>query len=91
MRVFDFAMTISDLNNLVHLTAQSKDSKGRAYSAGVTNAGVYERQEAFRREGQSQRELLKVRTTRCIQARLLLAFNNSGVVLTCVTPYCIPG
>ena len=47
VRVFDFAMTISDMNNLVHLTAQSKDSKGRAYSAGVTNVGVYERQLGF--------------------------------------------
>jgi hypothetical protein len=47
VRVFDFAMTISDLNNLVHLTSQSKDTKGRAYSAGVTNAGVLERQPSF--------------------------------------------
>lgn len=47
VRVFDFAMTIADLNNLVHLTAQSKDTKGRAYSAGVTNVGVYERQTTF--------------------------------------------
>jgi len=47
VRVFDFAMTISDLNNLVHLTAQSKDSQGRAYSAGFTNAGVYEQLDAF--------------------------------------------
>ena len=56
MRVFDFAMTIADLNNLVYLTAQSKDSKGRAYSAGVTNNGVFERQEAFRRQGDVDRE-----------------------------------
>jgi len=47
VRVFDFAMTISDLNNLVHLTAQSKSSQGRAYSAGFTNAGVYERFDSF--------------------------------------------
>jgi hypothetical protein len=47
VRVFDFAMTIADLNNLVYLTAQSKDTKGRAYSAGVTNVGVYEKQEGF--------------------------------------------
>ena len=51
VRVFDFAMTISDMNNLVHLTSQSKDTQGRAYSAGVTNVGVYERQSAFAREG----------------------------------------
>jgi hypothetical protein len=47
VRVFDFAMTISDMNNLVHLTAQSKASQGRAYSAGFTNAGVFERLDAF--------------------------------------------
>jgi hypothetical protein len=47
VRVFDFAMTISDLNNLVYLTSESKDTKGRAYSAGVTNAGVLERQPSF--------------------------------------------
>jgi hypothetical protein len=51
VRVFDFAMSISDLNNLVYLTSQSQDTKGRAYSAGVTNVGVYEKQKAF---GQQQ-------------------------------------
>ncbi len=49
VRVFDFAMSVSDMNNLVHLNAQSKDSQGRAYSAGITNVGVYEKQTAFRR------------------------------------------
>jgi hypothetical protein len=53
-------MTISDLNNLVHLTAQSKDSQGRAYSAGFTNAGVYERLDAFEMENES-RETVQVR------------------------------
>ena len=57
VRVFDFAMTISDLNNLVHLTAQSKDSQGRAYSAGFTNAGVYERLDAFGYEGQDAEKM----------------------------------
>ena len=52
VRVFDFAMTISDMNNLVDLTAKSKDSQGRAYSAGVSNNGVYERQNAVKREGE---------------------------------------
>lgn len=52
VRVFDFAMTIADLNNLVHLTAQSKDTQGRAYSAGFTNAGVYERLDAFEMESE---------------------------------------
>lgn len=47
VRVFDFAMTISDLNNLVNLSAQSKDTKGRAYSAGVTNMGVFEATQSF--------------------------------------------
>jgi hypothetical protein len=49
-RVFDFAMTISDMNNLVYLSAQSKESLGRAYSAGIVNAGVFERQKAVQRE-----------------------------------------
>jgi hypothetical protein len=48
-RVFDFAMTISDMNNLVNLSAKSKDSQGRAYSCGIANAGVFERQKAVRR------------------------------------------
>lgn len=61
VKVFDFAMTIADLNNLVDLTAKSKDSQGRAYSAGVANVGVYERQTAVRRSGQVKRETLKVR------------------------------
>jgi hypothetical protein len=61
VRVFDFAMTVSDLNNLVYLSSQSKDTKGRAYSAGVTNVGVYERQESFQREGGETRPPLRVR------------------------------
>jgi hypothetical protein len=59
VRVFDFAMTISDLNNLVHLTAQSKDSQGRAYSAGFTNAGVYERLAGFLYDGERDRTPLQ--------------------------------
>jgi len=62
VRVFDFAMTISDLNNLVHLTAQSKDSQGRAYSAGFTNAGVYERFDAFGYEGEDANNREKTST-----------------------------
>ena len=51
-RVFDFAMTISDMNNLVYLTSNSEDTKGRAYSAGVTNAGVFEKLPSFPKEGE---------------------------------------
>ena len=60
VRVFDFAMTVADLNNLVHLTAQSKDSQGRAYSAGFTNAGVYERLDSFEKEQDDTRAPIKV-------------------------------
>ena len=60
VRVFDFAMTIADLNNLVHLTAQSKDSQGRAYSVGFTNAGVYEQLDSFKREDENEKRTLKV-------------------------------
>jgi len=57
-RVFDAFMSISDGNNLVHLTAESAASQGRAYSAGVSNVGVFERQRAVRREGEPERESL---------------------------------
>ena len=63
VRVFDFAMTIADLNNLVHLTAKSESSKGRAYSAGISNIGVYEKQKAVRRENSNERDLLQVSLT----------------------------
>lgn len=59
VRVFDFAMTISDMNNLVFLAAKSKDTLGRAYSAGVANNGVYERQQAVRRENDNERGVIK--------------------------------
>lgn len=61
VRVFDFAMSISDMNNLIDLTVKSKDSQGRAYSAGVSNVGVYEKQKAVRREHDSERDDIKVR------------------------------
>jgi hypothetical protein len=60
-RVFDFAMTISDMNNLVNLAAKSEDSQGRAYSAGIVNAGVFERQNAVRREGDDNRDTLSTK------------------------------
>lgn len=61
VRVFDMAMTISDMNNLVDLTSKSKASQGRAYSAGVSNVGVYERQPATRKAGRVlKRDTLKV-------------------------------
>lgn len=44
-------MSISDLNNLVYLIAQSKETKGRAYSAGIANVGVFEQQAAFGGKG----------------------------------------
>lgn len=68
VRVFDFAMTISDMNNLVHLTSQSKDSQGRAYSAGISNVGVYDRQKAVRRGDDTDRDLLQVsREVECLR------------------------
>jgi len=41
--VIHFAMTISDLINLVALTAKSESIQGKAYSAGVSNVEVYKR------------------------------------------------
>ncbi len=60
-RVFDFAMSISDMNNLVYLSAQSKDTLGRAYSAGVVNAGVFEKQKAVSRREETERDSLKTK------------------------------
>jgi hypothetical protein len=57
LKVFDFAVTISDLGNLVYLTAQSKDTKGRAYSAGATNVGVYESTLGFAAQDGARRPL----------------------------------
>ena len=57
-RVFDAFMTIADGNNLVHLTSESAASQGRAYSAGVSNVGVFERQRAVKREGEPDRDSL---------------------------------
>ena len=57
-RVFDAFMTIADGNNLVHLTSESAASQGRAYSAGVSNVGVFERQRAVKREGEPDRDRL---------------------------------
>jgi hypothetical protein len=71
VRVFDFAMSISDMNNLVHLTAESKASQGRAYSGGVSNIGVYETQNAVHMIGETDRDKLKVRAT--IVCNLVLA------------------
>ena len=89
VRVFDFAMTISDLNNLVHLTAQSKSSQGRAYSAGFTNAGVYERFDSFQyinAEDDGARTPLNVNSlslslaSQCVRVRMLF-------VLKLITAY----
>jgi hypothetical protein len=73
-RVFDFGMTISDMNNLIHLTAQSKDTQGRAYSAGISNVGVYDRQKAVRRESDTERDLLKVRVAKPLTVVLEVRF-----------------
>ena len=72
VRVFDFAMTISDMNNLVDLTARSKDSQGRAYSAGVSNNGVYERQKAVKRDGASERGNIEVSVKHCAMSPISL-------------------
>lgn len=77
VRVFDFAMSISDMNNLIHLTAQSKDSQGRAYSAGISNVGVYDRQKAVRRGDDEDRDLIKVSHERREERVFDVIFSNS--------------
>jgi hypothetical protein len=73
-QVFDFGMTISDMNNLIHLTSQSKDTQGRAYSAGISNVGVYDRQKAVRRENDTDRELLQVSVAKPLAVVLEVRF-----------------
>lgn len=77
VRVFDFAMTISDMNNLVHLTALSKDTQGRAYSAGISNVGVYERQQAVRREGDDERDTIQIKHGRYNIDDMYFAVSNA--------------
>ena len=60
IRLFDMGMSISELNELIEMEAESAASHGRAYSAGITNAGVYDRQQAAQREGHTERDLIKV-------------------------------
>lgn len=79
VRVFEFAMTISDMNNLVDLTVKSKDSKGRAYSAGVSNVGVYERQKAVRRENDTERENIKASTSLSMPKISAYIFNHHHI------------
>ena len=85
VRVFDFAMQISDMNNLVHLTAISEASQGRAYSAGITNAGVYEKQKGVEREGVTRREYLKSREDKYKIQNLYYATSHarSGCLYQC--------
>ena len=54
-------MHICDIGRLVEVYANSDVTKGRAWSAGITNVGEYERQKAASREGISERGHLKVR------------------------------
>jgi hypothetical protein len=61
VRLFDMGMTLSDIGRLVEVFARSNASMGRAWSAGITNAGEYERQQAVEREGLERRGQLQVR------------------------------
>ena len=61
VRMFDMGMTISDMGRLVEAYARSNASMGRAWSAGITNVGEYERQYAVERKGLKERSRLKVR------------------------------
>ena len=56
----DYGMNICDIGRLVEVYANSGVSKGRSWSAGITNVGEYERQKAACREGTPERGNLKV-------------------------------
>jgi hypothetical protein len=61
VRLFDMGMTISDIGRLIEAYARSGASLGRGWSAGITNAGEYERHQAVERKGLQDRPQLKVR------------------------------
>jgi hypothetical protein len=68
VKLFDVGMVISDIGRLVESYASSSSSMGRAWSAGITNAGEYERQHAVVREGLPERGQLKV----CVCSALIV-------------------
>ncbi|KAL3783116.1 hypothetical protein HJC23_012452 [Cyclotella cryptica] len=57
VRLFDMGMAISDIGRLVESYARSNATVGRAWSAGITNAGEYERQQAVLRKGLPREQL----------------------------------
>ncbi|KAL7469410.1 hypothetical protein ACHAXS_009876 [Conticribra weissflogii] len=61
LRLFDLGMNICDIGRLVDSYATSSASKGRAWSAGITNVGEYERQRVVPREGVSERGNLQAK------------------------------
>ena len=62
VRLFDLGMSVCDIGRLVDAYALSNLTKGRTWSAGITNVGEYERQSAVPRQGMLEREQLKVRS-----------------------------
>ncbi|KAL7541148.1 hypothetical protein ACHAXR_012883 [Thalassiosira sp. AJA248-18] len=64
VQTFDLGMNICDIGRIVEAYAKSKASKARAWSAGITNVGEYERQKSVLREGAPERgHLLAVHGT----------------------------
>jgi len=55
VRMFDLGISLCDIGRLGEIHANSKASKGRGWSAGITNVGEYERQKSVPREGTSER------------------------------------
>ena len=60
MGTFDLVMKVCDIGRLVEAYASSKLARGRAWSAGITNIGEYERQKSVAREGTPERGHLMV-------------------------------
>jgi len=61
VRLFDLGMNVCDIGRLVDSYATSSASKGRAWSAGITNVGEYERQRVVPRQGVSERGNLQAK------------------------------
>ncbi|EED92604.1 predicted protein [Thalassiosira pseudonana CCMP1335] len=59
VRLFALGMSICDIGRLVETYTRSRATQGRAWSAGITNVGEYERQRAVVREGMQEQGQLK--------------------------------
>ena len=79
--VFDWGMRVAEMNNLVRLEAESTSSFGRAYSCGVSNAGVFQRRNSDVDKGSASQNFV----VSAMQFAVSHARTGSTFQLSCVT------